>query len=330
MVVLVGAAPANAAISSRSRTNYTANDGVTAVSDRLRPVSFDQTSLSTPTQIRVGVATPDLAALDAFRRDTGATVRSFTYYRAWATSPTFDAKYAAAVAARGAVPSVTWEPWHPANGVSQPAYSLRRIAAGAHDTYLKTWASGIRAYGRMVELRFAHEMNGTWYPWGVGVNGNTAADYVAAWRHVHAVFRAAGVTNVRWIWSPNVSFYGSTPLARVFPGSWYVHRVGLDGYNGGAVLGMGGWKSFREIFGPSLNEVRSLTSRPIMVSETGSIEVGGDKAAWITDFLRQLAAEPGVVGFTWFNFNKEAPWLVQSSVAATRAFATGVAAPVYR
>ena len=26
--------------------------------------------------------------------------------------------------------------------------------------------------------------------------------YVAAWRHVHAVFAAAGATNVRWVWTP--------------------------------------------------------------------------------------------------------------------------------
>jgi hypothetical protein len=26
------------------------------------------------------------------------------------------------------------------------------------------------------------EFNGSWYPWSIGVNGNTAADYVAAWR----------------------------------------------------------------------------------------------------------------------------------------------------
>jgi beta-mannanase len=38
-------------------------------------------------------------------------------------------------------------------------------------------------------LRFAHEMNGKWQPWSPGVNGNTAARYVIAWRHVHHIFR---------------------------------------------------------------------------------------------------------------------------------------------
>ena len=38
-------------------------------------------------------------------------------------------------------------------------------------------------------LRPMHEMNGNWYPWAEGVNGNVAGDYVNAWRHVRAIFR---------------------------------------------------------------------------------------------------------------------------------------------
>ena len=51
-------------------------------------------------------------------------------------------------------------------------------------------------------IRFAHEMNGTWYPWAEGVNGNGPGDYVAAWRHVVGVFRRAKVSNVTWTWAP--------------------------------------------------------------------------------------------------------------------------------
>jgi beta-mannanase len=47
-------------------------------------------------------------------------------------------------------------------------------------------------------------MNGTWSPWAVGVNGNTAAHYVAAWRHVHRIFTKVGATNATWVWCPNV------------------------------------------------------------------------------------------------------------------------------
>ena len=41
-------------------------------------------------------------------------------------------------------------------------------------------------------LRFAHEMNGGWYRWAKGVNGNTSDQDVQAWRHLHDLFAAEG------------------------------------------------------------------------------------------------------------------------------------------
>ena len=51
-------------------------------------------------------------------------------------------------------------------------------------------------------LSFGHEMNGNWYSWG---NQHTSAKaFVAAWRHIVTVFRAAGAENVIWLWTVNV------------------------------------------------------------------------------------------------------------------------------
>ena len=33
----------------------------------------------------------------------------------------------------GALPAITWEPWHPADGADQPQYALKRITTGAFD-----------------------------------------------------------------------------------------------------------------------------------------------------------------------------------------------------
>lgn len=59
------------------------------------------------------------------------------------------------------------------------------------------------------------------------------------------------------------------------------------------------------------------------VSETGSPEIGGDKAAWIRDMWAWLAAHPEVRGVTWFHFDKETDWRIDSSEASLQAFATG-------
>lgn len=62
-----------------------------------------------------------------------------------------------------------------------------------------------------------------------------------------------------------------------------------------------------------------------MISEVGSAEQGGNKAAWISDFFSRLAARPEIRGVIWFNHDKEADWRIQSSDASRIAYAAAVA-----
>ncbi|MGA8791255.1 MAG: glycosyl hydrolase [Paenarthrobacter sp.] len=226
-----------------------------------------------------------------------------------------------AVRARGAVPLITWEPWAWGGGLEQPAYSLGRIAAGDFDAHITQWGQSLASWGYPVQLRFAHEMNGNWYPWAEGVNGNQSGDYVRAWRHVHDVFAATGAGNVSWVWSPNVPYYGSTDLGGLYPGAGYVDVVALDGYNWGTSASWSGWISPQDLFAPGIARLRSLAPGiPILIAETASSEAGGDKAAWNTDLVAYLAAQPDVVGFVWFHIQKEADWRINSSAASASAF----------
>jgi hypothetical protein len=321
--------PAQAAAPSPiERSKARAITGVAQAATLASPARAQKPAV--PRRVALGAYTDDLASFEQLRRQTGASLRTFTYYRSWADSASFDADFAARVAATGATPSITWEPWSPQAGVEQPTYRLRRIADGAFDSYVDRWAAGIRAYGKPVVLRFGHEMNGNWYPWAESVNGNRPGDYVAAWKRVQDRFTAARVTNVTWVWSPNISYPGSTPLRGLYPGDARVQLVGLDGYNGGTALPWGGWRSFSALFDPSLAEVARFTARPVVIGETSSAEAGGSKAAWTRDLFRAVAARPRIVGVTFFNTDKETDWRVQSSASALQAFTAGVAAPLYR
>lgn len=221
---------------------------------------------------------------------------------------------------RGAVPLVTWEPWAWGEGLEQPSYALDRIAHGDFDAYLRQWGEALATWGSPVQLRFAHEMNGDWYPWAEGVNGNQSGDYVQAWRHVHDVLASTGAHNVVWVWSPNVPMESSTDLARLYPGTDYVDTVALDGYNWGSSDACG-WVSPRKLFGPGIAELRSLApDKPILIAETASSEDGGSKAAWITDLISYLADQPDVVGFVWFHLQKEDNWRIDSSTTSAEAF----------
>jgi beta-mannanase len=144
------------------------------------------------------------------------------------------------------------------------------------------------------------------------------------WRHVHDVVAAAGATNVRWVWSPNVAFNGSAPLAPLYPGDAYVDRVGVDGYNWGTSDAAHTWQSFAGVFDTTLAQIAALTSRPLMLCEVASTESGGDKAAWITDFFATLAHRTDIAAFVWFDANKETDWRLDSSPRAREAFAAGL------
>nr|EJI97583.1 endoglucanase, family 26 [Rhodococcus sp. JVH1] len=223
----------------------------------------------------------------------------------------------------GAVPVITWEPWRwlDEGRYGSSEFSLSSIAAGVHDNYLYRWADELITWDALVYLRFAHEPNGTWYPWSVA-QGTQPSSYIAAWRHIHDLFASKGADNVKWVWAPNVVFTGSSPMADLYPGNDYVDVLGVDGYNWGTTQPWSTWVEAAELFGPSLHELRNLAPRkPILVTEVGSAEAGGSKADWIGTLVDFLTAQDDVSGFIWFDHDKEADWRLTSTPESTAALA---------
>jgi hypothetical protein len=202
-------------------------------------------------------------------------------YKDWGSIP-FDSEQMDAIWNRGGVPMITWEPWT----AEEEGIALRHIAAKRWDRYLRRAARSASNWGKPLMVRFAHEMNGDWFPWGRGVNGNTARDFRKACKHVVYLFRFHGATNVIWVWSPNEDSGGSFQFAPLYPGDEWVDWVALDGFNFGADEG---WPSFTTVFGSTYERLVELTNRPMMIAETGSSEDGGDKAAWISSALGREA-----------------------------------------
>jgi beta-mannanase len=233
-----------------------------------------------------------------------------------------------AVAARGAIPEITLEPWDAVSEAArQPRYTLASIIQGRHDAAFRVWASALARFRRPVRLRFAQEMNGFWYPWAEDANGNLPGQFVQAWRHVHDIFAASHATNVKWVWSPMASSF----KPEQYPGSAYVDIIGLSGFNGGPELKWHKWLSFATIFAPGLAAANALApDKPVELSEVGCSEQGGSKAAWITGLFKAVKSYPSIISVVWFNVDKESKWQIQSSVAAERAFAAGVSSARFR
>jgi beta-mannanase len=255
-------------------------------------------------------------------------LQSYTHWGGGWGAFAYDAPFLKAALAHGSTPVITWMSGDPTT-TDQSAYAPSRIAAGAWDSYAKSWADGLRALGKPVMLRLDPEMNGNWCSYSPGVDGTTATDYVAAWQHLHKLFLAEGATNVRWVWSPNVEYNGSTPLPSLYPGDAYVDWVALDGYNWGNTNGHI-WQSYTSVFSQSLSDLKALTSKPIMLAEVASSTVGGSKSTWITNMFKQLLLHPEIKAFIWFDLNKETDWAITSSSASASAFGAGFAArPAY-
>jgi len=280
--------------------------------------------------------------IDEYTNMVGTPPAIVAWYQNWAQSDVkeFDQATLEAVTSRGAMPLVTWAPRDPAKGVKnkrQLEYLPRTISAGKHDDYIRGWAQGATEWGKPMYIRFAHEMNGFWYPWSVGVNDNTSAEYVAAWRHIVDIFRQEGATNVRWVWSPFISLNNSPPFKEIYPGDDYVDWIALDGYNWGTTQSWGGWQTLARVLGRDYHEITALApSKPFMIAETASAEEGGDKAAWIRDtFGEDIPTHlPATKAVVWFNENKEdqgeTDWRINSSPSSLVAYSEVASSPAYQ
>jgi hypothetical protein len=268
----------------------------------------------------------DLASVDEFENAIHKRVRIVMWYADWAHRQPLRQQLDA-VARRGGIPEVTWEPWNSLHAVKeQPRFRLRNIIAGRFDAYIRSWAETMAAYGKPVRLRFAQEMNGNWYPWSEHANGNRPREFARAWRHIHDIFTAAGATKVQWVWSPAAV---TMPRA-LYPGDEYVDMASLSLFNGGSQLRYTRWRTFASLAGRSLEKLRVIApQKPIEVSEIGCAPRGGNKAAWITDMFASLRRYPAVRSVVWYDLFKWSDWRIRPSSPAARAYAAAVAGPRY-
>lgn len=273
----------------------------------------------------------DMAAQDVFEQHAGKRASIIHYGQAWqegAVAQPFYPGPANAVHARGAVPLLDWNPWDLWAGgtANQPKFRLARINSGAFDSYIRSWATGVKTWGKRIMVRPMHEMNGTWYPWSERANGNRTGDYVKAWKRIVRVADQAGASNIEWVWSPNVIYPGSIPLSGLYPGEAWTEWVAMDGYN----FGGAGWIDAGDLLYPTYQALRQLApNRPVMIAETGSAEAGGDKADWIRWLFDDIEQGyfPALEALVWFNWDADGAWSIESSPAAQAAFAEGIASP---
>ena len=109
---------------------------------------------------------------------------------------------------------------------TQQDRSLSAVASGRYDAQYRKLASKLADSFPQAIVRIGWEFNGDWYPWAA--KGRTA-DYVAAFRHVAGLFKAASPA-FRIDWCPT-SGYQQFPAEQSYPGDDVVDEIGMDVYD---------------------------------------------------------------------------------------------------
>lgn len=252
----------------------------------------------------------NMGNLDQFIADTGRPPALYSVWSTWggAFSKDFPTSLLDQIKARGSVgatitPVILWEPTDPSNPNSQ-AFTYKKINAGNHDAYIRAWAQAAKDWGGTVILRLAPEMNGYWWPWGTQSFDNTPANFIKAWKRIYNIFKGpsgVGATNVKFLWSPNKPCGQCDTMASVFPGKAFVDYMGFSAFNWSTPQK---WKGMAPLFKGSYDALKALSAKPIIVSETATSYVGGNKVAWIRDgYKASYTAYPQIKGILYFNID---------------------------
>ena len=318
-----------------------------------KPTAPSKAALVNPTSRYFGMYTEQApfnwATFDDAANEVGRQQSMVGFFGGW--DEAYRANAVTRAWQRGMLPMLTWESRPIGSGndvVDEPDYTLPKIIAGDFDAYLTQYAKDIASTGLPLAIRLDHEMNGVWYPWaeqtgsGAPINGNNVGDYVKMWQHVHDVFEANGANQyVIWVWAPNIvnnlpaANQGTDFLRSLYPGDAYVDWVGVSGYQRPPYKADND-ATFSYTFDRTLNQLREITDKKILLAEVGASEVGGTKPAWVTSFFEGF--DPGrnddVIGFAWFNLAVTTyvdgqlatnDWRVDSRANSLEAFRTGLA-----
>jgi hypothetical protein len=193
-----------------------------------------------------------------------------------------------------------------------PTYTgptTKDVASGSLDGYIRQYALDVKRYGQPLFIRLiCGEFNGNWGAM-CSPKANpklTRADFVNAWRRVVDIFHQQGVTNVAWLWNPNVPLppgldWGWDPKWKdYYPGDAYVDWVGVDIYP----IAQPEW----------IDPVYSFATahgKPIFIGEFGlGIPGSGyshaDDVAHLKSMFAYVASHPAIKGISYFNY-KAAP-----------------------
>ena len=220
------------------------------------------------------------AAFAAFEQQVGTQLRVAHMFHEWTDD--FPGATETALAAEAGTLMISWA-----------GSDTRSIAAGSYDPLIRQRAEAVKAMGVPVLLRWRWEMDRP----NLAASVRSPADFIAAWKHIRAIFTDVGATNAGWVWCPHVEGFTQPgrDAAAYYPGDDQVEWLCADVYAG---------REF-ESFATQMDAFLSFAQKhpkPVLVGEYGATDRGDPprRAAWIREVRTYTKAHPQVKALIYF------------------------------
>jgi hypothetical protein len=222
-----------------------------------------------------------IAALDSLQGQLGRRLDIVHTYLTWqGLFPTVSDQVALG---QGSMLLISWA------GIDSAA-----VNSGRFDGVIRERAREFRALHRPVFLEWRWEMD---RPNLRGFSG-TPAEFIAAWRHVRAIFAQQHVRNVAWVWCPTAKGFGpGGDAAAYYPGDNEVDWTCADVYPG-----PGPYRSFADAAGPFL-QWASHHRKPVMIGEFGVPQryTPTQRAEWLRAAAETVRSDAQVKALVYFD-----------------------------
>ncbi|WP_131736730.1 glycoside hydrolase family 26 protein [Actinomadura roseirufa] len=240
---------------------------------------------------------PGMAPIAGFERDLGRQLDIVQNFHTW-KSP-FPSAFDSSVLAGHRYLLLSWS-----------GGDAREIVGGGEDALIRARARAVKATGKPVFLRWERDMDKS----PASKRVHSAPDYIAAWKHLRAIFKQEKVDNVAWVWCPSARGFGSGNAGAYYPGDDEVDWICADAQPGGDFE----YRDLSEALKLFMEWARGR-SKPIMIAEMGVPKAYGERRA---EWLRRAAGllqDPQIKAVLYFDSDEQA----EDARDDRRAFALG-------
>jgi Glycosyl hydrolase family 26 len=168
----------------------------------------------------------------------------------------------------------------------------QEVASGQDDAALRDWAGRMRDFDHPMLVRLRWEMDRP----NLRASMHSGADYVAAWKHVRALFAAQGVRDVSWVWCPTIDGFAGGYAQDFYPGDAQVDWLCVDAYAATKLTAPA------DLFRPFFSWAQGH-AKPILIGEFGvSLGWGGTaRADWLAEAQRLFKDNTQVKAVCYFD-----------------------------